>query len=185
MRTGVGVALTILALLVVWVALVAPDQLNRLTPGAFVRLPLEGILVIALALAVPANTRRLLACIVGPLLGLLLIVRVLDMGFFEAFDRPFDPVADGSYTGIGIETLRDSIGRTEANLVVLGLAGLGVAVLVVTTLAVLHLTRVAAGNRRWSLQVSRRSAWSGCSAGWSAHRSSRRRPSPPRAPPAW
>ena len=35
------------------------------------------------------------------------------MGFFEAFDRPFDPVADGSYTGIGIETLRDSIGRTR------------------------------------------------------------------------
>ena len=75
------------------------------------------------------------------------------MGFFEAFDRPFDPVADGSYTGIGIETLRDSIGRTEANLVVVGAATLGVAVLVLTTLAVLRLTRVAAGHRRWSLQA--------------------------------
>ena len=85
------------------------------------------------------------------MLGLLVIVKVLDMGFFEAFDRPFDPVADGSYTGIGIETLRDSIGRTEANLVVAGAAVLGVAVLVLTTLAVLRLTRVAAGHRRWSL----------------------------------
>ena len=105
--------LTILALLVVWVALVAPDQPGHLTPGAFVRLPLEGLVVIALALVLPAPARRLLACVVGPVLGLLIIVKVLDMGFFTAFDRPFDPVDDWSYTGIGIETLRDSIGRTR------------------------------------------------------------------------
>ena len=149
-RTGIGAALTALAALVVWIALVAPDQLGRLTPGAFVRLPLEGLAVIALALVLPTPMRRLLACVVGPALGLLVIVKVLDMGFFEAFDRPFDPVADGSYTGIGIETLRDSIGRTEANLAIAGAALLGVGLLVLTTLAVLRLTRVAAGHRRRS-----------------------------------
>jgi phosphatidylglycerophosphate synthase len=150
-RTGIAAVLSILALVVVWVALVAPDQLGHLTPGAFVRLPLEGLVLLALALVLPATTRRLLACVVGPVLGLLVIVKILDMGFFEAFDRPFDPVADGSYTGIGIETLRDSLGRTDANLAIAGAAVLGVAVLVLTTLAVLRLTRVAAGNRRWSL----------------------------------
>jgi phosphatidylglycerophosphate synthase len=149
-RTGIAALLTILALLVVWVALVAPDQLGRLTPSAFARIPLEGLVVVALALVLPAPMRRALACIVGPALGLLVMVKVLDMGFFEAFDRPFDPVADGSYTGIGIETLRDSIGRTEANLAVAGAALLGIGVLVLTTLAVLRLTRVAAVNRRWS-----------------------------------
>jgi len=150
-RAGIATVLTILAALVVWVALVAPDQLNRLTPSAFARLPLEGLVVIALALVLPAVPRRALACVVGPVLGLLVIVKVLDMGFFEAFDRPFDPIADGSYTGIGIETLRDSIGRTEANLLVLGAAVLGVGLLVLTTLAVLRLTRVAADHRRRSL----------------------------------
>ena len=80
-----------------------------------------------------------------------MIVKILDMGFFEAFDRPFNPIADGSYTGIGIETLRDSIGRTYANLVVIGAAVLGVAVLVLTTLALLRLMRVAAGHRHRSL----------------------------------
>jgi hypothetical protein len=135
----------------VWAALVAPDQLGRLRPGAFVRVPLEGLVVIALALVLPATARRLLACAVGPALGLLLILKVLDMGFFEAFDRPFDPVADGSYTGIGVETLRDSIGRTDANLLVAGAAVLAVGVLVLTTLALLRLTRVAAGHRSWSL----------------------------------
>jgi hypothetical protein len=152
-RAGIAGVLTFLALVAVWVALVAPDQLGRLTPAAFARLPLEGLVVIALALVLPAASRSLLACVVGPILGLLVIVKVLNMGFFEAFDRPFNPIADGTYTGIGIETLRDSIGRTEANLLVAGAAVLGVAVLVLTTLAVLRLTRVAAGHRRWSFQA--------------------------------
>ena len=109
---SIAAVLTILAVLLVWAALVAPDQPSRLTPSAFVRVPLEGLVVIALALVLPATARRLLAWIVGPALGLLVIVKILDFGFFATFDRPFDPVGDWSYTGIGIETLRDSIGGT-------------------------------------------------------------------------
>ena len=150
-RTGIAVVLTILAALIVWAALVAPHQPKDLTAGAFVRLPLEGLAIIALALFLPANGRRLLAWVAGPVLGLLVFVKILDIGFFTAFDRPFNPVDDGSYTAIGIETLRDSIGRTRADLVVVGAVVLVVAVFVLTTLAVLRLTRVAAGNRRWSL----------------------------------
>jgi phosphatidylglycerophosphate synthase len=152
-RASIAVALTIAAILLVWVALVAPDHPSRLTLSAFVRLPLEGIAVIALALALPATARRVLAWVVGPALGLLVIVKVLDMGLYATFDRPFDPVADWRYTGIGIETLRDSVGPRDANLVVAGAAILIVAVLVLTTLAVLRMTRVAAGHRRWSLHA--------------------------------
>ncbi len=145
--------LTVLALLVVWVALVAPNQPSLLTPGAFVRLPLEGIVVIALALVLPGTARRVLAWVVGPVLGLLVIVKLLDLGFFTAFDRPFNPVDDWRYTSIGIETLRDSIGRTDANLALVGVALLIVAALVLPTLAVLRLTRVASHHRRLSLQT--------------------------------
>jgi phosphatidylglycerophosphate synthase len=148
---SIAAVLTILALLVVWIALVAPDELNRLTPGAFARIPLEGLVLVALALVLPATPRRLLACVVGPVLGVLVIVKILDMGFFETFDRPFDPISDGSNTGIGIETLRDSIGRTEANLLVAGAVVLVVILVVLTTLSVLRLTKVAASDRRWSL----------------------------------
>ena len=49
--------------------------------------------------------------------------------------------------------MRDSIGGTDANLALVGAAVLCVAVLVLTTLAVLRLTRVAAAHRRWSLQT--------------------------------
>jgi phosphatidylglycerophosphate synthase len=152
-RASTAGALTIVALLFVWVALVAPDHPARLTPSTFLRLPLEGIAVLALAIALPARGRRVLAWIVGPILGLLVIVKVLDMGLYATFDRPFDPLADWRYTGIGIETLRDSVGSRDADLVVAGAAMLIVAVLVLTTLAVLRLTRVAAGHRRWSLRA--------------------------------
>jgi phosphatidylglycerophosphate synthase len=101
----------------------------------------------------PTTARRVLAWVVGPALGLLVIVKVLDLGLYAAFDRPFDPIADWRYTGIGIETLRDSVGPRDAYLVVAGAAMLIVAVLVLTTLAVRRLTRLAAGHRRWSLHA--------------------------------
>ena len=184
---GVAGALTVLALLVVWVALVAPDQLGpphaRRVPagparGPRRRRPGRSSCPPAPGACWPASS--------DPLLGLLVIVKILDMGFFETFDRPFDPIADGSYTGIGIETLRDSIGRTDANLVVAGAAVLGVAVLVAHDAGGAPPDPgrgrppplVAAG-------ASRRSASSGCSAGRSARSSSPARRSPPRAPPAW
>jgi hypothetical protein len=139
--------------LLVWGVLVFPVRLSGLTLDSFARLPLEGIVLVALALALPATARRVLAWVVGPTLGLLVIVKILDIGFFAAFDRPFDPLGDWSYAGIGMETLRDSVGRTAANLAVVSAAVLVVAGFVLTTLAVLRLTRVSAGHRRRSLQA--------------------------------
>ena len=152
-RAAIGAGLTIAALLFVWVALVAPERPALLSLGSLVRLPLEGLVVIALALAVPAGLRRVLAWIVGPLLGLLVIVKVLDLGLYAAFDRPFDPIADWRYTGIGIETLRDSVGSRDAYVAVSGVSILIVSILVLTSLAVRRLIRVAADHRRNSLQA--------------------------------
>jgi hypothetical protein len=150
-RTSIAAVLTALAGLIVWAALVAPDQPSALTPAGFVRVPLEGLVLIVLAVVLPATARRIVAAIVGPTLALVVIVKILDIGFFTTFDRPFDPVGDFGDAGIGVETLRAAIGRTAANLLVAGAVVLVVALLVLTTLAVLRLTRVAADNRRWSL----------------------------------
>jgi hypothetical protein len=152
-RTGLAAALTTLALLLVWGALVAPHQPIHLTASAFVRLPLEGFVLIAVAVVMPATARRLLAGVVGPVLALVVILKILDMGFFATFDRPFDPYQDLSYAGIGSETLRKSIGASTANLVIAGTVMLTVAVFILMTLAVFRLTRVAAGHRRWSLRA--------------------------------
>jgi phosphatidylglycerophosphate synthase len=154
LRTGIAVALTVLALLLVWAALVAPNQPSQLSVGAFARLPLELLVVVALAVLVPAMPRRVLAVVGGAVLAVLVVVKVLDMGFITAFDRPFDPVSDSSYVGIGIETLRDAIGRSSANLAVAAIVVLFVGLLALPVLALLRVTRVAAGHREWALRAA-------------------------------
>ena len=154
LSTAIGVALTVLALLLVWTALVAPDQPSRLTLGAFTRLPLELLVVVAVAVLLPAAPRRVLVAAAGAVLSVLVVVKVLNMGFFTAFDRPFKPVDDSSYIGIGIETLRDAIGSSSADLAVAVAVVLIIALLVVPVLALLRVTRVAAGHRGWALRAA-------------------------------
>jgi len=154
LRRGIAVALTVLALLLVWAALVAPNHPSGLNLGAFVRLPLELLVVVAVAARLPATPRRVLAVVVGAGLSLLVLVKVLDIGFFTAFNRPFKPVDDSSYVGIGIETLRDAIGRSSADLAVVVAVVLLVALLALPVLAVLRVTRVAAGHRGWALRAA-------------------------------
>ena len=147
LRTGIAVALTVLALLLVWAALVAPHQPSRLSLGAFARLPLELLVIVALAVLLPATPRRVLAVVVGAVLGVLVLVKVLDMGFYMVFDRPFNPFDDWSHRGTAIETLRDAFGRSHANLAVAVAVVLVVALFVVLVAALLRVTRVAAGHR--------------------------------------
>jgi phosphatidylglycerophosphate synthase len=151
---GIAAALTVVALLLVWAALVAPNHPSRLTLGAFARLPLELLVVVAVAALLPATPRRVLALVAGAVMSVLVVVKVLDIGFFTAFDRPFKPVDDSSYVGIGIETLRDAVGRSSADLVVAVAVVLIVALLAVPVLALLRVTRVAAGHRGWALRAA-------------------------------
>ena len=123
-----------------------------LTPGSFVRLPLEGLVVVGLAVALPTRARRFVPWVVGPLLGVLVLLKLFDLGFFIAFDRPFNPVEDWSYLSIGVATVRDTFGGRDADLAVAAAVVLGLTALVVPTLAVGQLTRVAARHRRRSLR---------------------------------
>jgi phosphatidylglycerophosphate synthase len=154
LRTGIAVAVTVLALLLVWTALVAPNQPKDLNLGAFARLPLELLVVVAVAALLPAAPRRVLAVILGAILSVIVLVKVLDIGFFTAFDRPFRPLDDTSYLGIGIETLGDAIGTSSANLVVAAAALVIVALLSLPVLALVRVTRVAAGYRAWALRAA-------------------------------
>ena len=154
LRTGIAVAVTVLALLLVWAALVAPNHPRNLNFGAFARLPLELLVVVAVAALLPATPRRVLAVVLGAILSVIVLVKVLDIGFFTAFDRPFRPLDDPGYLGIGIETLRHAIGGSSANLVVAAAALLIVAVLALPVLALLRVTRVAAGHRDWALRAA-------------------------------
>ena len=50
LRAVAGRVATALSVLLVWLALVSPNQLSQLTPAEFLRIPVEGLVVLALAL---------------------------------------------------------------------------------------------------------------------------------------
>ncbi len=67
-------------LALVWFALVAPTRPDRLTPGAFLRLPVEAVALAAVALVVSGRSARAVAVVVGLLLGVVTLLKVLDLG---------------------------------------------------------------------------------------------------------
>ena len=87
-----GWVTTGLAALLVLAVLTAPARLDRLAPAAFLRIPVEALVAAALLLAMRGRARRLVAVPVGVALGLVAIVKVLDMGMSASLARPFDLV---------------------------------------------------------------------------------------------
>jgi len=138
-----GVA-TALAGLLVFFALIAPDEISGLTPGAFVRIPVEGLFGVALLLVLPARARRVVAPLAGVGLGLLTIVKIVDMGFFAVLDRPFDPVLDWILFDDAVGFLTDSTGRVGAIGSVVAAVLLAAAALILMALSVRRLTRLVA-----------------------------------------
>ncbi len=146
-RRAAGWLTTVLAAVLLLFALIGPDQFTRFSPAAFVRLPVEGLIVVVLVLVLPRVAGRIVAGLAGLLLGLVTIVKCFDMGFYAAFDRPFDPVSDWSFLGPAVDFLRRSIGRTgsiAAEIAAILLAG---AALSLMTLAALRLARLMVAHR--------------------------------------
>jgi phosphatidylglycerophosphate synthase len=152
-RTGLAVVLTILAAVIVWVALVAPYEPKHLTLNGFLTIPLEGLVLIALAAVLPRTPRRILAVSCGLVLALVVVLKVINYEMFTLYDRPYDPLGDTSQLGNGIETLRSLVGGTETKLLEVGAVVGSVVLAILLTLAMLRLTRVAADNRRWALRA--------------------------------
>ena len=59
----------LLACLVVWAVLVAPDEIGALSPAAFARIPVEGLVLVGLVLLLPVRPAAWLATGAGLLLG--------------------------------------------------------------------------------------------------------------------
>lgn len=152
-RRVAGVVITVLACLLVLFALVGPEALNQLSPWVFLRIPIEALVGLALLVVLPPTARRVVGWVLGLLLGVLTVLKVLDMGFQATLGTPFDPLSDGSFLGPGLDFLNGAIGHAGA-IVVAVLAGvLAVAIVVLVALAVLRLTRLAAGHRVGSLRT--------------------------------
>ena len=165
-RRVVGVVLTVLAAAAVWAALVVPDRPDRLSPSGFLSIPVEALAVVGLALVLRGRWRRALGVVFGLAAGVLLVLRMLDLGFRQVFDRSFDPVNDWGYLGPGIGVLGDSVGRPAALAVVAGAVAVVLALLVVLPLCTLRVLRAVGRHRRGSLRavVALGTVWAVCAA---------------------
>ena len=145
--------LTVLAAVIVFVALVVPDSLGRpragvFLPGAFLRIPLEGIVGAALLIVLPTKARRVVAVLLGAGLGVLTLLKIIDMGFRAVLARRFDPVLDGPLFGNGYDYLAETYGTVAAVAILICAVSLLFAVVTVSALSVLRLAGLAARYRR-------------------------------------
>jgi hypothetical protein len=152
-RLVLGWALTVLAAASILFALVVPDNYDDLHARSFVHLPLEAILAATLLLVLPARPRRIVAVTIGVLLGLLTIVKVVDIGFTAVLARPFDLVLDWILLGDATGVVQDSIGTLGAVLTVVGACLLVIAILALMTLAVLRMTRLVSGHHTATIRT--------------------------------
>jgi hypothetical protein len=141
---------TLLALGVVVAALVAPHDLAEMSPRAFARLPIELLVLLAVLLALPdrmARTRGLVVAAFGVVLAVVTASGLLDLGFDQALNRPFDPMIDWRYAADLVETVR---GSAEGWLGTALLVGAGTALLgtlIVVPLSVVRVSRAALRHR--------------------------------------
>ncbi len=148
LRRAGSLLLSALALGLVLFALVAPAKVAHLTPAGLARIPAEGVLGVALLLLLPSRARRVVAVAGGVPLGLLAIVKLVDLGFDAVLARPFNLVYDWTMLSAGVEFLHTSIGRAGAVATVAGVVLLACGVLALMTLALLRLTRQVTRHRR-------------------------------------
>ncbi|MFV2100934.1 sulfatase-like hydrolase/transferase [Micromonospora sp. LOL_024] len=131
---------TVLAAMLVLGALTLPNRPWQLEPGAFLRIPLEALLLAALLLALPGRPRRVVAVAAGVLLGLVAVVKVGDLGFYSSLGRPFDLVLDWSLLDEAFGFVAESIGRPGAIGIAIGVGLLLLAVPVLTALSAVRLS---------------------------------------------
>ena len=152
------------AVLVLWAALVAPDRPLDLGVTTFLRIPIEGVVLVAVAMVLPGRGRRFVALLSGAALAVLVFARILDLGFFSVLDRPFNPVTDWGSLTPAIGVLEDSIGRTPAILLTIGVVALVAAAVLAVTMATVQVTRLAVRHRHGATQtlIALGVAWTLC-----------------------
>ena len=144
---------TVLAFVLLWTVLVSPNQPRYVTPGTFLRIPLEGLVIVGLGLLLPPRWRRILAGVAGAAFAVLAIVKLLNLGFFYELDRPFNPIGDWASFGPAAGVLRDSAGEFWTIVAEVGAILLVLFLLVFVTMSAIHVTTLTARHRTGSARA--------------------------------
>jgi len=151
-RLALRVTITVLAVALVWADLLVPERPWQFSPAAFIRIPVELLVLVAVALVLPVWPRRIVAAVIGILLGLLTFAKILNIAFFEFADRAFNPVHDWGEVASAAGVARDAIGSTAAKVLLVVLLLALVLLAVAITASTIHITTVAARHRRVAIR---------------------------------
>ncbi|MGW1620779.1 sulfatase [Streptomyces sp. NPDC002172] len=151
---GITVGTTAVSALLLLAELLLPNRLDLLAPPAFLRLPAEGIVLAAVLLVLPGRARRVTAVPAGALVGLLTLVKCLDMGFYSVLQRPFDLVLDWILLDDAADYVRESFGRTSEVLAIVGALLLAAALPAATVLALMRVTERMARRRPQAVRTT-------------------------------
>lgn len=135
------------ACLLVAFALLAPNDGGRITFWSFTRIPVEALVGVSVVLLLRARGRRAVAMVVGVTLGLVALVKIVDMGFHVVFERPFHPAFDWSSFGPTVDLLASAVGRAGAIGLVLLAGVLAVVLVAAVTAAVVRLSGLMVERR--------------------------------------
>src|SRR5690349_13124822 len=124
-RTGAGprtrrvvrVNIAGLALALLWFDLVTPDRAWEFSLAAFARIPVEVLVLVAVALVLPLWPRRIVAVVAGLLLSALTLDKILNIAVWEELNRPFNPLSDWGSIRPAAGVVRDAIGTALTNVV--------------------------------------------------------------------
>jgi len=163
LRTAAGGVVASAGIALCWFALLAPAGPDRLSAGSFLRLPVEAVVLLGLALVLPRRLRPAVMALAGALLGTIVLAKVLDLGMLEVRGRPFDVVNDVGGLSAGLSVVDDSFGPVAVTGALLGAALLVVGALVGIPWTVVRTARTAARHRRSAtvLLAALALAWTG------------------------
>lgn len=157
---------TTTAVVAVWLALAPPHVADGIGPADFALIPVEGLVLAALAVVLPARGRGVLAGGLGLLVTALALLRGLGLGFDVYLGRSFHVLGDWSYLPKGYEVVRDTRGGALAVLTVVGVVALVAALAAALTWAVGRVAHASAAHprRTWRALAALGTAWVVCAA---------------------
>ncbi len=142
------------AVVLVWSALMAPHRPDDISLTTLLGIPLELLLFVALAVVLPPVWGRIVGVVGGVALMSTLVLSGLDLGFYEAFDRPFNPLTDPGYVGSGLDLVHRSAGTSGQVIAVGAVALLVLGGLALCVWAAMRIRRAAHGAPRvWARVV--------------------------------
>lgn len=136
-----------MALVVVWLALAAPNGDRHLSPLLVLRVPLELMALVVVAAVLPSRWGRRLGLGFGLLAAVTLALKSMNVGFTLVLDRKFDIISDWFYLRSAVGVLADSVGDLAAGFLVVLLVVLVGVVFVVLPLATRRVCSVVRRHR--------------------------------------